>query len=874
MTTSRRLTAEQSTSDSSHVSRLDSAQGVYITVHGHFYQPPRENPYLEKIERQPGAAPFHNWNARINAESYRPNAFARVCDDRGDIVEIVNNFEYFSFNIGPTLLNWLREHDPAVYERIRAGDRASESRLGKGNAIAQVYNHIILPLANERDKRTQIRWGKADFRRHFGRDPEGMWLAETAVDLSTVEALIDEGIRFIILAPSQAKACRPMADGADGQADWQDVGESQIDPRRPYRCRGTHGHLDIFFYDGPISSSMGFDDVLASSGALAHRLGQAVDLGEDQGEELGGLPPAQLISVATDGETFGHHKKGTEKCLAYAFVQEFPRRDWTVTNYAHYLQINPPTWEVRLKPVTAWSCAHGVGRWKSDCGCAQSPGYNQQWREPLRNSLDWLRDQLGKLYEEEAGILLSSPWAARDAYVDVIHDRSQVNPFLDQVGRHPLSSTERSRVLCLLEMQRHALLMYTSCGWFFEEISRPEGIQILRYAARAMELAHGVSGSDLEPEFMARLAQAPSNLAEYENGADLYRKKVQPSRVSMAQIVAHHAMDGMNNRWPSMANQVPGALSSLSNSTQQRYCYDIETLDEQRQWLGSTRLAVGQLKVRSQLTQESGRYVFAVLHTGGLDFYCRVMPWGDGLPYEAKYQHLKQQLLAVDLGNLSQLVLTLAQALDKGEAFDLSDLFGEERQRIMASLSRQTSRQLDQLYGQVYRDNAALLMAFRRDGNDAPLELIVAAQVALTQQVRNGVRAMVRDWQARSQLSPVGLSQLANLEGTASTVAQLGCELTAPDLPVMVAELLALLMDPMVKAWSGDDDESFAAEVHLQPFVRLLLLSQQQLGLVLNVEPLQERLFEVLQLRSVSRWSKPMRDLARALGLAVPHSFG
>lgn len=392
----------------------------------------------------------------------------------------------------------MQQHDPLVYGRIQDGDRHSAARLGHGNAIAQAYNHMILPLANERDKHTQIRWGKADFRKHFGREPEGMWLAETAVDLATVEALIDEGIRFIILAPSQALACRPLAEVAgsepgshhgsgSGSGSWQDVSEGQIDPRRPYRCFGSHGHLDIFFYDGPISRAMGFDNLLSSSQFLANCLGLAVDGGpagagsdpagdgssNGSGQAPGSLPPAQLISVATDGETFGHHKPGTEKCIAYAFTQEFPRRDWTVTNYAHYLSLCPPTWEVQLKPVTAWSCAHGVDRWQDDCGCARSEGYHQRWRRPLRQSLDWLRDQLSAIYETEATPLFQDPWAARDAYVAVVGDRTQGDRFLAEVGRHPLSSTEKIQALCLLEMQRHALLMYTSCGWFLRSCPGP-----------------------------------------------------------------------------------------------------------------------------------------------------------------------------------------------------------------------------------------------------------------------------------------------------------------------------------------------------------------------------------------------------------------
>ncbi|MEO0458048.1 MAG: glycoside hydrolase, partial [Cyanobacteria bacterium P01_A01_bin.114] len=363
---------------------LPSAQtvstGVFVCIHGHFYQPPRENPYLESVERQPSAAPFHDWNERILYECYRPNAFARILSDQGEVLHIVNNYEYLSFNIGPTLMSWLERHDIETYRRILDADRKSCDRNnGHGNAIAQVYNHIIMPLANQRDKITQARWGIADFRRRFGRDPEGIWLAETAVDYDTLRVLIQEGIKFTIMAPSQVQRCRPLSSEHDyGDHDWNEVGGGQIDPTRPYRCfvpglPDGENYIDIFFYDGPISGDMGFSDVLSSSQHFAGRVGQAIRGEHDR---------AQLISVATDGETFGHHRGGAEKALAYALHQEFAKWGWQVTNYAHYLSLFPPTWEAQLKPVTAWSCAHGVDRWQDDCGCGGGGVWHQQWRKP------------------------------------------------------------------------------------------------------------------------------------------------------------------------------------------------------------------------------------------------------------------------------------------------------------------------------------------------------------------------------------------------------------------------------------------------------------------------------------------------------------
>jgi alpha-amylase/alpha-mannosidase (GH57 family) len=711
----------------------DLDQGVYITVHGHFYQPPRENPYLNAIERQDSAAPFHNWNQRINHECYRPNAFARVMAGDGKLLKIVNNFEYLSFNIGATLLSWMEQHDPVVYQRILDADKRSADRLdGHGNAIAQVYNHIILPLANWRDKLTQIRWGKADFKSRFGREPEGMWLAETAVDRETVEALIQEGIKFIVLAPSQAQRCRPIANASSKvevrEEAWIEVSGSQIDPNRPYRCfldpeHHAENFIDIFFYDGPISRDMGFGDLLDSSYNFAARLGQAV---------RGDHRASQLISVATDGETFGHHKHFTEMSLAYAFESEFPNRGWVVTNYAHYLSLYPPTWEVILKPVTAWSCAHGVDRWQDDCGCGTDVGHGT-WRKPLRQSLNWLRDRLGDIYANIGRKYFSDPWAARDAYIHVLRDslrhglvnsEERLEEFFRDFGvGAQRSQSERVDALRLLEMQRHALLMFTSCGWFFEELSRPEGVQILRYAARAIELAADVTGVLLEAEFIDRLAKCPSNIALFGNGAEVYRQHVLTSKISLQQVAAQYA------------------ISSLFTSylrSQQLYCYTIEQHDYQLQRMGSITIAIGQIQLTSGITQESVDYVFAVLHLGGDDFHCSIIPFTG----RREYEKVKSQLFKVlQQASAAALILAIADIFGS-ECFSLHDLFAEERHRILHLLAGETLMRLDQLYAQVYRDNYGILASFRRDGLNVPPELQVAADITLNNRLMQELKRL------------------------------------------------------------------------------------------------------------------------------------
>jgi alpha-amylase/alpha-mannosidase (GH57 family) len=820
--------------DTHHSDPLRQATGVYVTVHGHFYQPPRENPYLDAIERQPSAAPFHDWNERIHWECYRPNAFARVLNDRGEVLGIVNNYEYMSFNIGPTLMSWLERYDVEVYQRILEADAKSCQRLnGHGNAIAQVYNHIIMPLANERDKYTQIRWGKADFRFRFGRDPEGMWLAETAVDYATLEVLVAEGIRFIVLAPSQALRCRPFPSEHDPQPEWHEVGGSQIDPTRPYRCylRGDRGlgnlndqlpvpndqcpYIDIFFYDGPISRDMGFSDVVYNSHHFAGRIGAAV---------RGDHRQSQLISVATDGETFGHHKKGTEKTIAYAFIEEFPQHGWTVTNFAHYLSLNSPTWEVELKPVTAWSCAHGVNRWQDDCGCGGEGGvWHQKWRRPLRNALNWLRDQLIAVYEEYGKQLLRDPWLARDEYINVIRDRSasNVSRFLSRHQNHKLTAAEQVDALRLLEMQRHALFMFTSCGWFFEELSRPEGTQILRYASRALELAGDVAGVQLERGFLKRLSSAPSNVEAFKHGAEVYRQLVQTAQISFKQVAAHYAITSIFN----------GQGSAPGNHQKHVYCYTVNEIDYQLQRMGSLTLAVGHLKLVSDITWESENLVFAVLHLGGWDFHCCIQIFTG----RRDYSQLKDKLFtALQQASAAQTILVMTQVFS-GEAYNLQNLFAEERHRIMRLLSQETLNRLDQLYTQAYRDNYGVLVAFHRDELAVPQELQVAAEIALGYRSMTTLRSLEQDI-----TEPLLVwNHIVELEAIATEAKHLRCRLNIPEGKQILEQLILRLLWRLLH----DSNGSFATDI--QCLERLIDVAYQ-LNIGISLHQSQELYFSCL----------------------------
>jgi alpha-amylase/alpha-mannosidase (GH57 family) len=842
----------QDAKDKVSLNPLQTATGVYVTVHGHFYQPPRENPYLDAIERQPSAAPAHDWNERIHHECYRPNAFARVMNDRGEVLGIVNNYEYLSFNFGSTLMSWLERYDLEVYQRIIEADRHSCDRLnGHGNAIAQVYNHIILPLANERDKYTQIRWGKADFRSRFGRDPEGMWLAETAVDYPTLEALVAEGIRFIILAPSQAQRCRAIPTDEQPVTQWHEVGGSQIDPTRPYRCylkgsrewgvgNGETDHsplstphsppyIDIFFYDGPISRDMGFSDALSNSHLFVGRVGLAI---------RGDHRPAQLISVATDGETFGHHKGGTEKTLAYAFTEEFPHRGWTVTNYAHYLSINPPTWEVELKPITAWSCSHGVDRWQDDCGCGGGGGWHQKWRQPLRHALDWLRDRLIDVYEVAAKNLFWDPWQARDEYIQVIRDRSVANVenFLSRHQNHPLTDSEQVDALRLLEMQRHALLMYTSCGWFFEEISRPEGTQILRYAARALELAEDIASVQLEKTFINRLALAPSNVDFFGTGAEVYRQLVLTAQVNFQQIAAQYAITSLFRRQETGdRRQETEDLYSLtppacSLPTPHIYCYAVNQLDYQWQRMGTLTLAVGQLELVSEITWEKEELVFAVLHLGGWDFHCCIQPFAGRRAYNQMKERVFESLQQASAAHAIRAMIQIFG----DRSFSLQDLMAEERHRIVQLLSQESLTRLDQLYTQVYRDNYSILMAFHRDSLPVPQELQVAAEIALGNRCSNLVRSLCED---------VGDSQsswghLTELEAVAREANLLRCQL---NLPEVKQSLEQMMMRSLWQLLHGNT----AVEEEIQRIERLIDVGSQ-LKLGLSIARVQEVYFRCL----------------------------
>jgi alpha-amylase/alpha-mannosidase (GH57 family) len=675
-------------------------------IHGHFYQPAREHPWLDVVEVDDDASPAHDWNSRVTAECYAPNASARILDSAGRIVRIVNNYESMSFNLGPTLARWLERHDPDTYAEILAGDRASFVEAGFGNAIAQVYNHIIMPLASRRDKVTQVRWGIADFRRRFGRQPHGMWLSETAVDRETLEVLAEHDIRFTILAPRQAARVRALPGG-----EWVDVNAEVLDSTRAYLCKPAPGReIVLFFYDGAVAQDIAFGALLESGEEFARRLSAITDEG---------LANGRLAHVATDGETYGHHHRFGEMALAYAF--DVLRRDGArIINYTSFLSDHTPTHEVQIHEDTSWSCVHGIERWRGDCGCGRVGGNQQRWRAPLRDALDALKVQVDEVFERRGADILTDPWTARDAYIDVIVDRSEraAQRFLDKHARST-DPAARQRCLQLLEMQRHALLMYSSDGWFFDELSRGETAQILRHAARAVQLA-GAFGADLEPELVARLRRAESNIPAYGDGGTVYARLVRPWIVDARRVAAHHAIMSLFEDYPDETNV---------------YAYRLLRRDQRRLTRGTHTLIVARADIVETLTGESRMVSYATLHFGGTDVHCCAVENWDDDAYAKAASALTE---TYETGTVTDVIRRM-DGLFGHEFYTIRDLFAEERRAVLAKLSAETIEHLEASYRLLDQESRGLLKTLREAEVPVPQEFRMAAEFVLMTDLRRAL---------------------------------------------------------------------------------------------------------------------------------------
>jgi len=657
-----------------------------ICIHGHFYQPPRENPWLEKVEVQDSAYPYHDWNERITAECNAPNSASRILDSERRIIDIVNNYAKMSFNFGPTLLSWLARHKPKVHEAVVKADAESQKAFsGHGSALAQAYNHMILPLANSRDKRTQILWGIQDFRFRFGRKPEGMWLPETAVDSESLAVMAELGITFVILAPHQASCLRKIGD-----EEWTGVSGGKIDLKRPYLCRLPEDKvINVFFYDGPVSHDIAFGDLLKSGEAFAGRL---------TGSFSGDSDSPQLVSIATDGETYGHHNRFGDMALSYCLYIIESTDQVHISLFGEFLERHPPTHEVQIIENSSWSCAHGIERWRSDCGCrtGTNPGWTQKWRAPLREAMDWLQDKLASLYEKEMSSLTPEVWKARDDYIAVILDRSEdriESFFADHSGRN-LSGEEKRRGLQLLEMQRYAQLMYTSCGWFFDDISGIETVQVMQYAARAIQLARQVSGKDLEAGYTEILAEAPGNIPEYGTGAEVYAKLVKPAVLDLLRVGVHYAVSSLFEEYPDEISI--GAYTANSRN------FDLMEA-------GRQRLAVGRALLCSNVTWEEGDITFAVLHLGDHNLIGGVREYGGEGPFAAMRDEIVAEFDRSDVASIIDLMDTHFGT----HSYSLWHLFRDEKRKILNQVIDTTLEELENSYRAIYENHYPIMQAMR-----------------------------------------------------------------------------------------------------------------------------------------------------------------
>ncbi len=658
----------------------------YICIHGHFYQPPRENPWLEEVEFQDSAYPYHDWNERITAECYEPNTASRILDAEGRIIEIVNVYSKISFNFGPTLLSWLERQKPDVYQAILKADRLSMERFsGHGSAIAQVYNHMIMPLANKRDKYTQVIWGIRDFEKRFNRFPEGMWLPETAVDIETLEVLANLGVKFTILSPGQAKRINKI--GEDGK--WYDVNKEKIDPTMAYMCILPSGRtINLFFYDGPISRDVPFGELLKNGEVFAKRLLSAFNSQRDW---------HPIVNIATDGETFGHHHRYGDMALSYCLYYIESNSFARITNYGEYLEKYPPTYAVEIFENSSWSCAHGVERWKDNCGCnsGKHPKWTQAWRKPLRKAMDTVRDKLISLYESEASKYFNNPWDSRNDYIEVILDRSRenVNGFFKKYATEGLSKLEKIKALKLLEMQRNAMLMYTSCGWFFDDISGIETIQVMQYASRAIQYVEEYNGLSLESGFMKDLEEAPGNI--YKTAEKVYEVFVKPAKSDLLRVGAHYSISSIFEKCPEEE------IKAFNYTAKSDLCGKIKA--------GKLTLTVGKVNITSAITWEKQTISFAVLHLGDHNISGGVKEFAGDEDFLVMQDEIKKAFEKADVPEVIRL-------MDKhfgSHIYSIWHLFKDEQRKVLNLILKSRYDDVATSYRQMYENNYAIMNFLR-----------------------------------------------------------------------------------------------------------------------------------------------------------------
>ncbi|MBM4338668.1 MAG: DUF3536 domain-containing protein [Deltaproteobacteria bacterium] len=743
---------------------------AFVAIHGHFYQPPRENPWLESIEREESAHPFHDWNERIAFECYRPNAYARIVDDQGKILDILNNYSFLSFNFGPTLLSWIERQKPLIYQRILEADRESHRRLGHGNAIAQVYDHLIMPLANERDQETEVRWGIADFERRFHRKPEAMWLPETAVNYSTLKTLIQCGMRYLILSPFQALRVRPL-----GSRKWTDVTQGKVDTTQPYRCflrdrsgkRMEDQSIDIFFYDGVISKEIAFGELLKDGDRFCQRFAQVFGRGKKR---------PQLIHVSTDGETYGHHKKFGEMALAYALSKGLSGQGFEVLNYGAFLKRFPPVDEVEIDEGprgegSAWSCSHGVGRWKEDCGCStgSQAGWNQKWRTPLREALNLLKDDLDVLFEKEGEKVFHDPWEARNGYIEVITDRSSpsISKFFEHYGCQGLNETGRIKGLKLLEMERHGLRMFTSCGWFFADLAGLETILILEHAARAIQYAEECSNQEIEKRFLKVLAEGRSNRPQMGDGLQIYERLLKHKQISLEQVVNHYALSSLLDGEP---------------KKKRIFSLQLETIDQERMEREGRHLFLGKVKVVSDIIPEPKEFLFGLIFSEKKLF----QSWVSEDKGTLDFNTLKQRGVEEFEQGEERLKETLTSLLGD-RIFTIRDVIKEEREEIFQKLILNEIGEPAWIYAEIYERTKSTMEILAGEGVEIPREIRMAAEIALSHRLFQKVEGLRRD--CKSAIARGAIDQIIEESK------RYGCQLRKEESISVLSQLLREKME-------------------------------------------------------------------------------
>lgn len=698
----------------------------FVCIHGHFYQPPRENPWLEEIEVQDSAYPYRDWNDRITAECYSPNSAARIQDAENRIIDIVNNYSKISFNFGPTLLSWMEEYAPETYKGVLEADKLSmEYFSGHGSAIAQVYNHMIMPLSNRNDKQTQVIWGIEDFRFRFGRDPEGMWLAETAVDYETLEVLAEQGIQYTILAPRQAKRVKRI-----NEKKWRDVQPDTVDPKRAYLCKLPSGKsINLFFYDGFISQEIAFGDLLKSGENLANRLAGSFIEHEEP----------QLVHIATDGETYGHHQKHGDMALTYCLHYIESNQIATITNYGEFLSMFPPDYQVDILENSSWSCAHGVERWKSNCGCNTGrPGWVQEWRFPLREALDWLREKSIPLYEESIKCYTDNPWKLRDDYIKIILDRKRENidkVLKDNISKE-ISEDDTIKILKFLEIQRHTMLMYTSCGWFFDEISGLETVQVVKYAARAIQLIRDMLNIDLENEFVKLLEKAPSNIPEVKNGAESYHMHVKPAVIDFHRLAAHYAIS---------------TLFNIYEEDSRIFSFEVHSEIFRKYEAGKQKIVMGRSLLKSRITQEEYPVTFAVLHLGDHNLNGGVRDSISDEAFELMHSELHDAFTRL---NIAEMILLLDKHFGSHN-YTLWHLFKDTSREVFNIILQHTLDEIEHSFRQIYENHYPVMQAMLETGTPLPKAIQTSVEYVVNTDLR-------RIFKNKETIDPDRLERLQN----------------------------------------------------------------------------------------------------------------